>query len=244
MRYLILSDIHGNLAALEAVLEAAGNSYDKVWCLGDIVGYGPFPNESIARLRAMNPLCVAGNHDWAALGRLDLDEFSNDARYACLWTQKALTQVSQEYLEELPERIVVGEFTLVHGSPRQPIWEYILSPSIARSNFEYFETPYCLVGHTHVPVVFRQSHQNPNLIEVRLLSEENPLLLGEDRLLINPGSVGQPRDGDNRAAFAILDDEARTLEYRRVIYPIEVTQKRMQETGLPIRLIARLTYGW
>ena len=244
MRYLIISDVHSNLAAFEAVLADAG-SFDKVWCLGDMVGYGPDPNECVERLRDLPHICVVGNHDWATLGKLDTEDFNPDAKRACLWTRKQLSSSNLEYLETLPEAIVEEGFTLVHGSPRHPIWEYILYPSIARANFEYFDSRFCFVGHTHVPVIYRHHPENPSkACDTLIPSLNDPLVLGEDRLIINPGGVGQPRDGDPRASYAVLDSDEHTLEYRRTPYPIEVTQARMMEKGLPLRLIIRLGYGW
>jgi predicted phosphodiesterase len=143
MRYLVFSDIHSNLEAFEAVLDDAG-SFDQAWCLGDVVGYGPNPNECVERLRSLPHVCVAGNHDWATLGKLDLRDFNPDAREANLWNRAQLTEDSLAYLEDLPELIVEGDFTLVHGSPRHPIWEYIIYPSTAEMNFDFFETPYCV----------------------------------------------------------------------------------------------------
>jgi len=244
MRYLIISDIHSNLAAFEAVLADAG-PFDKVWCLGDMVGYGPDPNECVERLRGLPHICVVGNHDWATLGKLDTEDFNPDAQRACLWTRKQLSPSNLEYLETLPETIVEEGFTLVHGSPRHPIWEYILTPSIAKANFEYFDTRFCFVGHTHIPVIYRYHPENPGkACDTLIPSLNDPLILGEDRLIINPGGVGQPRDGDPRASYAVLDSDELTLEYRRTPYPIEVTQARMMEKGLPVRLIIRLGYGW
>ena len=241
MRYLIISDIHSNLAAFEAVLADAG-SFDKVWCLGDVVGYGPDPNECVAQLRDLPHICVVGNHDWAALGNMDTEDFNPDAKRACHWTREQLSPSNLEYLETLPKSLIKESFTLTHGSPRQPIWEYILDSSVAQANFEHFDTRFCLVGHTHVPVIYRD---NPNqACDTLTPSLDDPLVLGEDRLIINPGSVGQPRDGDPRASYAILDSDELTLEYRRISYPIEVTQARMVERGLPVRLIMRLAYGW
>ncbi len=246
MRYLIISDVHSNLAAFEAVLADAG-SFDKVWCLGDVVGYGPDPNECVEQLRDLPHVCVVGNHDWAVLGNMDTEDFNPYAKRACLWTREQLSPSNLEYLETLPRSLVEEGFTLAHGSPRQPIWEYILNSSIAQANFEHFDTRFCLVGHTHVPVIYR-SHvfgHNPNqACDTLTPSLNDPLVLGEERLIINPGSVGQPRDGDPRASYAVLDPDELTLEYRRISYPIEDTQARMMEKGLPVRLIIRLGYGW
>ncbi len=243
MRYLIISDVHGNLAALEAVLAAAG-ACDAVWCLGDVVGYGPQPNECVERVRGLPGLrCVAGNHDWGALGRLDLSEFNPEARRAAEWTGAQLTASNRAWLEGLPERIVEDGFTLVHGSPRHPIWEYVLSPYVARENLAYFDTPTCLVGHSHIPVIFRQDGP-PSSSPTTLVPEPGETFhYGEPRAIVNPGSVGQPRDGDPRACFVVLDMAAGTLEYHRVAYPIGETQERMREAHLPERLALRLAYG-
>jgi len=244
MRYLIISDIHSNLAAFEAVLADAG-SFDKVWCLGDVVGYGPDPNECVERLRDLPHVCVVGNHDWAALGNMDTEDFNPDAKRACLWTREQLSPSNLEYLKALPKSLVEGGFTLVHGSPRHSVWEYILNLSIAEANFEYFDTRFCFVGHTHVPIIYRHRPENPKqACDTLIPSLDAPLVLGQDRLIINPGSVGQPRDGDSRASYAILDSDELTLEYRRISYPIEITQARMVEKGLPVRLIIRLGFGW
>ncbi len=243
MRYLIISDVHGNLAALEAVLAAAG-ACDAVWCLGDVVGYGPQPNECVERVRDLPGLrCVAGNHDWGALGRLDLSDFNPEARRAAEWTGEQLTPSSRAWLEGLPERIVEGEFTLVHGSPRHPIWEYVLSPDVARANMAYFDTPTCLIGHSHVPVIFREDGAPSSPLTVLVPEPGEVLRYGERRAIVNPGSVGQPRDGDPRACFVLLDAATGTLEYRRVAYPIGETQERMRQAHLPERLALRLAYG-
>ena len=244
MRYLVLSDIHSNLEAFEAVLDDAG-PVDRVWCLGDVVGYGPEPNGCVELLRSRPHLCIAGNHDWATLGKLDLRDFNPDAREANLWNRKQLTPQNLAYLEALPETLVQGQFTLIHGSPRHPIWEYIIYPSTARVNFEHFETPYCLAGHTHTPVIFRlhNSKGEPGAEALPPAIQET-VKLGNERLIINPGSVGQPRDGDPRASYAIVDDEALTVEHRRVAYPVEKTQAKMMEHNLPLRLVLRLGYGW
>jgi predicted phosphodiesterase len=243
MHILIISDIHSNLAALAAVLEAADEQgYDRVWCLGDVVGYGPTPNDCVTEVRNLEALCIAGNHDWAALGRIPLEDFNRDAQKASLWTQDQLTPESISYLEGQPQMRVEGSFTLAHGSPRHPIWEYIQLPSVAAANFVHFDTPYCLVGHTHVPVVFRALDERK--AEMFFPPLDVPLALGEERLIINPGSVGQPRDGDSRASYALLDGESGTIRFHRVEYPIGHTQTQMMEAGLPPRLAARLAFGW
>ncbi len=244
MRYLIISDIHANFTAFEAVLDSAGD-FDKIWCLGDLVGYGPDPNECINQLREFDHICVAGNHDWAVLGRLDLEDFNPDAQQASRWTQSQLTPENRAYLEGLPTALIEEGFTLAHGSPRQPVWEYVLYPSVARTNFEHFGTQFCFIGHTHIPIIFQLVPQEfgkyCHMVQPPL---NGPLPLGEYRLIINSGSVGQPRDGDPRASYALLDIEHLTIEYRRVSYAIKETQQRMAEADLPARLISRLSYGW
>ncbi len=242
MRVLIVSDIHANLIALEAVLEDA-KPFDAIWCLGDIVGYGPDPNDCVTVLRQHDLDCLAGNHDWAALGKLNLATFNADARAAVTWTQEMLQPATRKYLESLPSLLEHDSFTLAHGSPRQPVWEYILDPLVATVNFLHFDNQFCLVGHTHTPTVFEQVALGSSC-RVHFPRYGEPTPLGEARLIINPGSVGQPRDSDPRAAYAILDLEARTWEHRRVEYPIEETQNRMRQQGLPHRLAARLQYGW
>ncbi|MBL7200351.1 MAG: metallophosphoesterase family protein [Anaerolineae bacterium] len=244
MRHTILSDIHGNLQALEAVLADAPPDAP-LWCLGDIVGYGPNPNECIERLRSLDVECIVGNHDWAVMNKVDVQDFNPDAQLSVRWTQDQLSPESTEYLESLPVRLENGPFTLVHGSPREPIWEYILYPPTARLNFAHFDTPYCFVGHTHVPVLFRLHHRSDKAVcEAEQLLEGDPRLLGDGRLIVNPGSVGQPRDGDARASYAILDAEEASIEYRRVAYDITQVQRLMEEADLPRRNIMRLSYGW
>ena len=244
MRRLVVSDIHSNLEAFQAVLDDAG-SVDEIWCLGDVVGYGPEPNGCVELLRSYPHLCIAGNHDWATLGKLDLRDFNPDAREANLWNRQQLTPDNLAYLDALPETLRDGQFTLVHGSPRYPIWEYIIYPSTAKVNFEHLETPFCLVGHTHTPVVFR-ARKEEGAMECDTITPVlgEPVELGPGPLLVNPGSVGQPRDGDPRASYVIFDSQALTLEYRRVTYPVESTQAKMMEHDLPLRLALRLGYGW
>jgi diadenosine tetraphosphatase ApaH/serine/threonine PP2A family protein phosphatase len=245
MRYLVMSDIHANLVALEAVLEDAEGTYDKVWCLGDIVGYGPNPNECVETIRYLDGLAIAGNHDWAVMGRLDIDHFNSDARKALLWTRSVVTEGNKRYLDQLEVSLVEEEdFTLVHGSPRYPVWEYLLYPEVAQVNFSHFATPYCLVGHTHSPVIFLETQEEPKryLLETPQFND-GPRPLPAARMILNPGSVGQPRDGDPRAAYGILDTEDGTFDFRRVMYDVEETQQRMITLGFAPRLVARLGLG-
>jgi len=243
MRCLVLSDIHANRPALEAVLNDAAGSFDAVWCLGDLVGYGPDPNECVERVQDFECVCLAGNHDWAALGRLDLSNFNLDARLANAWTQEMLTPASREYLESRSPRSEQGDFTLVHGSPREPIWEYILDTGLAAINFHHFSTLFCLVGHTHIPVIFALDEERDQCYSL-IPSYSGPISLGTShRMFLNPGSVGQPRDGDPRASYAILDTSTYTWELRRVSYPVAITQERMRARNMPRRLIERLEAG-
>jgi diadenosine tetraphosphatase ApaH/serine/threonine PP2A family protein phosphatase len=245
MRYAIISDIHGNLAAFQAVLSDINETGDieRIWCLGDIVGYGPDPKECIELLRQYDHVCVAGNHDWGALEKIDLNDFNPEAAAACRWTGQQLGPDEIDYLANLPLTLQEGDFTLAHGSPREPIWEYLLSTYSARISFDYFQTRYCLVGHSHVPAVFEQLADSKECFHTEL-SPDAPLILGENRRIINPGGVGQPRDGDPRASYAIYDSEHGVIQHHRVPYDIAATQRKMAGYGLPPRLITRLSYGW
>jgi diadenosine tetraphosphatase ApaH/serine/threonine PP2A family protein phosphatase len=242
MRVLVISDIHANLAAFETVLEDAADQWEQIWCLGDVVGYGPEPNACVTLLREHDHLSLSGNHDWAVLGKLDINAFNRDARAAIEWARTAISEETRAFLESLPTEEVHAPFTLAHGSPRQPVWEYILDEDTAAANFAHFDTPFCLVGHTHMPVVFEELEDGRARGSRPAYGEK--LSLAATRLIINPGSVGQPRDADPRAAYALLDTEAMTWEHRRVAYPVGATQERMRELGLPHRLVARLEMGW
>ena len=255
MRILVLSDIHANLTALDEVLADAQQNewlgrtgFDALWSLGDIVGYGPWPNECIERLQQFQGhVRVAGNHDWAALDRLSVDDFNREARQMVLWTRRQLTPASIDYLTQLPdEPLLHGDFTITHASPRHPVWEYVNSRDIARENRPFFATPYCLVGHTHVPRIYRLAGRNGDTTCTAYapVYEQDITLAGPHSLILNPGSVGQPRDNDPRASYALVDVEQGRWRYRRVRYDVEMTQAAMRRAGLPERLIARLAYGW
>jgi diadenosine tetraphosphatase ApaH/serine/threonine PP2A family protein phosphatase len=243
MSVLILSDVHANLQALEAVLAHAGE-FDEVWFLGDAVGYGPDPNACVERLLSLSPrYWLAGNHDWAALGKLDVADFNPDARIAAQWTGRQLTGEVRRWLDRLEPRIDLpdGSATLAHGSPRHPIWEYILDAGTALDNFGHFTAPLCLFGHTHVPVVYEEAVDGV----LRL-----PLPVGEAtraddaRRLVNPGSVGQPRDGDPRASYMRFEPATGTFTLHRVPYDIATVQDRILSARLPNRLAARIEFGW
>ena len=240
MRYGILADIHSNLPAFQAVLDdlEERGGVDEIWCLGDIVGYGPDPSECISLLRQYAHLSVAGNHDWASIGKVDVSDFNPDAAAACRWTAGQLTEEDAAYLEGLPLTVRRGEFTIVHGSPREPIWEYVVSARTALPNFDSFDTKYCLIGHSHLPLVFE--HSGGTCVLQPLPRE---LKLADNRLIINPGGVGQPRDGDPSASYAVYDENEMAVYHYRVVYDVEATQERMLRQGLPEFLVARLSYG-
>ncbi len=241
MRVLVISDIHANLAAFEAVLADAAGSWDQIWFLGDLIGYGPDPNECVALLRQHDHIGLSGNHDWAVLGKLDLHTFNYEAQKAIQWTQDAISEETREYLDSLPSKLLQESFTLAHASPRQPVWEYILDTHTATVNFDHFTTPYCLVGHTHIPSLFAAEDREVIVSYVPMYN--TPISLNGIRYIINPGSVGQPRDSDPRAAYGLLDTDSMTWQYRRVAYPVSQTQERMHKIDMPVRLIRRLEFG-
>ena len=243
MRIAIVCDIHGNLAAFQAVLRHAEGlgSVDALWCIGDTVGYGPHPNECLALLRAYQHVGVAGNHDLGACGRIDTEDFNEAAAEAIRWTSERLVGSARSYLLEQPLVANVGDFTLVHGSLRWPEWEYLLSAEQAQAHFELQRTPYSLVGHSHVPFVCQEQEGAPP--SLRPLADGERVPLGDVRLILNPGGTGQPRDGDPRAAYALYEDEAAAVTFYRVDYDIAVTQRAMEAAGLPRWLSERLAHG-
>jgi predicted phosphodiesterase len=243
MRYAIIADIHANLAALMAVLTDIYQKEEiaELWCLGDIVGYGPEPNKCIELLRRTKHICVAGNHDLAAIGEIDTSDFNPDAAAACQWTANQLAAPERAYIKNLPLVIEKDDFTLVHGSPREPVWEYVLSIGTARENFNYFKSKFCLVCHTHVPAIFKSGKDGS--CSFSQFPPKGELVLDKERLIINPGSVGQPRDGDPRASYAIYDSQSKKINLYRIPYDITTTQARMVEERLPMRLVARLSQG-
>jgi diadenosine tetraphosphatase ApaH/serine/threonine PP2A family protein phosphatase len=246
MRCLVISDIHANLAAFQAVMHDVVKRnirYDIVWCLGDVVGYGPDPNECIEMLRTLPHICLAGNHDWAVLGKLGVETFHENAAFAVNWTRERLTPGNLLYLRARPEQELQDDYLLVHASPREPIWEYILDANVAEENFGYMPSPFCLVGHTHVPIMFVKDGAT-KLVHATLPAPNSPSVFKRGlSYIVNPGSVGQPRDGDPRAAYAVLDTSAKTWTPYRVEYPIKATQDKMRAEDFPARLIERLEYG-
>ncbi len=243
MRYALLADIHANIEAFTAVLadiERRGG-VGEFWCLGDIVGYGPDPSGCIQLLRQQPHICIAGNHDLAATGRVNAVRFNPDAAFAIRWTQQQLNTEDTEYLESLTQVIHKGDFTMVHGSPRELVWEYLVSRGSAGESFSHFKARYCLVGHSHRPLMFRQEKDDG--CSFIPLSEGIGQVLKGNRTIFNPGSVGQPRDGDSRASYAIYDDESSVVRLYRVVYDISTTQKKMTQANLPVKLIVRLEQG-
>jgi diadenosine tetraphosphatase ApaH/serine/threonine PP2A family protein phosphatase len=239
VRIAVLSDIHANLVALDAVLAAIG-AVDAVWHLGDVVGYGPDPDGVVSRLVGVGAVGVRGNHDAAAVGGSEIDWFNPEARAAMEWTRDAISTETREWLAALPLRHVDAAFTLVHGSPRDPIWEYVTTPTIARAGLSAIGTAHGLHGHTHVPVVFTEVDGRMRTLAPRA---GNTVALGEGRTLLNPGSVGQPRDGDARASYLVLDTDARTATWGRVPYDIDAVGSMIRAAGLPARLADRLRVG-
>jgi diadenosine tetraphosphatase ApaH/serine/threonine PP2A family protein phosphatase len=239
MRIALLSDIHSNLIALDAVLAAAG-SVDAIWQLGDVVGYGPDPDGVVARLQEVGAVGVRGNHDAAAVGGTEIEWFNPDARRAMEWTRTAISPATVAWLAALPERLTIEGCDLVHGSPREPIWEYVTSVPVARANIALLTSPIGLNGHTHIPVAFIE---DDGRIDVVGPGHGSEIELRGRRALLNPGSVGQPRDGDPDASYAIIDPGAGRISWHRVAYDIGAVQSAMRSMGLPNGLSARLSMG-
>jgi predicted phosphodiesterase len=243
MRVLVISDIHANFTAFEAVLKDAGK-VDETWCLGDLVGYGPDPNAVVEEVRDIPHLtCILGNHDMAAIGRMPLEAFNGDARRSLIYHEKVISASNMDFMRSLSANVkVLGEATIAHGSPRDPLWEYILNALTARVNFENFDTPWCFVGHTHIQCMFALD-ENTDRITLDQTKADHAINL-RSKLILNPGSVGQPRDRDPRAAYAIYDTEARTWTPHRVTYNIPEVQERIRAAGLPEKHALRIAEGW
>jgi diadenosine tetraphosphatase ApaH/serine/threonine PP2A family protein phosphatase len=239
MRVAVLSDIHANLPALDAVL-AEVPSVDGIWQLGDVVGYGPNPDEVVARLRDVGAVGVRGNHDAAALGGREIESFNVDARRAAEWTRTAISADTRAWLSALPETLELEGFLLVHGSPRDPTWEYITSTPVARAAMTTLGTRSGLHGHTHLPVAFIEEDGR---LETMSPGAGSRLMFDGRRVLLNPGSVGQPRDGIPTAGWMLIDTDAGSATWRRTSFDIEVVQAAMVQAELPERLVARLAYG-
>jgi len=240
VRIAVLSDVHSNLHALEAVLaEIDAGGFDGIWFLGDLVGYGPKPNECAAILQERAAICLAGNHDLVVLGKIPIDAFAGEAAAAARWTQTVLDESARAFLDSLQPQAAAPGAELFHGSPRDPVWDYVLSDESAASALALTEAPLVLVGHSHVALEISNGEE--------LRGEPAPdgtrLELGLTRRLLNPGSVGQPRDGDPRAAWLEIDFETGWATFRRTNYPVERTQHELRELNLPEVLAARLAYG-
>jgi predicted phosphodiesterase len=242
MRIAVISDVHSNLLALDAVLAQAG-AVDAVWHLGDIVGYGPEPDAVVERLASVGALGVRGNHDAAACGGAEIDWFNPDARSAMEWTRAVISDQTRSWLGGLPERREEADFTLVHGSGRDPTWEYVTSAAAARESLAVTLTRHGLNGHTHIPAAFLESDERTARAGPDSGPGDPTIGLDRGRLLLNPGSVGQPRDGDPRASYLILDIGAGTASWRRVAYDVGAVGLAMRAAGLPVRLAERLHHG-
>ena len=243
MRFAFISDIHANLEALETVIEDIENqNIDEVICLGDIVGYGANPNECVDLVSKKCPVTLLGNHDAAAVDMLSTQHFNIHAKIAIEWTSQTLKKESKNFLSSLPLKTAKPSMTLVHATPYEPnMWYYITSLEEAAFNFQFFDTQLCLVGHTHIPIII-------------VLDKDKELYVHQDtfiklsdvegaRLLINVGSVGQPRDRNPRSCYGIFDSDAGEFYYRRIAYSIEKTQMKMKKIKMPEFLISRLEDG-
>ena len=241
MRVAVISDIHGNWHALEAVLaEVERERPDLVWCLGDLVGYGPQPNACCREVAARAHVCLVGNHDLAVLGALELAEFAPDAAHAAEWTRAVLSDEARRYLARLEPSAVAEGIELYHGSPRDPVWEYVLSADVALASLRRTAAPVVLVGHSHVALAIGLGEDGA---EGGLAPDGTEVKVSGGRWLLNPGSVGQPRDGDPRAAYLLLDLGGGRARFRRVAYAVERTQAEIREARLPDALADRLDYG-
>jgi predicted phosphodiesterase len=243
VRYAILSDIHGNLEAFEAVLnDLAGADVQKLIFLGDIVGYGPNPEECITLLREKFDVMIAGNHDWAVAEKTEINSFNSVARHAIEWTIAHLSPDDKKFLTELPLKKEEEGLTFVHASPMNPQdWVYVFSGNEALQNLRVVKNYLCFVGHTHIPSVF-VVNEFGELFFFKNFTEI--VLEGKIHFLINVGSVGQPRDGSSLASYGILDMKKRVFYLRRVRYSFEATQKKILSAGLPSILAERLARGW
>jgi len=241
-RVALLSDVHGNLPAFQAVLDdIQREGVDARWCLGDLVGYGAQPDECVALARETCDVCLIGNHDMVVIDKLDITEFSHNAAVAAIWTRENIAPESVEYLAALETHGQAGELGLYHASPRDPVWEYVLSTGQAGACMDVMEQRVGAVGHSHVALWFNRGPDNP------VTGEHAPggteLDLSEGDWIVNPGGVGQPRDGDPRAAWLLLDLQSWTATWHRVEYPIDEAARAIEHAGLPDALSKRLYVG-
>ncbi len=240
MRYAVISDVHANLEALEAVIkDIKRRKVKEILFLGDAVGYGPNPNECLKVLSDNCGVLLAGNHDWAAIGLTEIDYFNEYAKAAILWTRKALTEKNRKLLKTFPiiKDMKNENMLLVHSTPKEPeAWHYLFTLWDAEINFHYFDEWLCLIGHSHLPFVIERLPSGE-----MLTFNKEAALKKNDRYIINCGSTGQPRDRDPKACYALLSEDR--MEFVRVEYDREKTQKKMREAGLPLQLIERLSRG-
>ncbi|MEW6097249.1 MAG: metallophosphoesterase family protein [bacterium] len=243
MQYGIISDIHSNLEALMVVLEKL-KEVDKIICLGDIVGYGPLPNECIDEVRKLSGVTIVGNHDLASIGWKEISWFNEYAQRAIIWTMDTLTKENKQYLSSLPEIVEEKDFIMVHGSLWDYTNEYITGVKKANKSFELLKEKNLLfVGHTHSPMLFLKKEYEP-IYPIRLGDKDTIKVSTPDKLIVNVGAVGQPRDGDPRASFGIFDTDTMEIGIYRVSYDINKTQDLMRKEGLPEFLIERLAVGY
>lgn len=240
MRVLVISDIHANREALDTVLGETKDQRDAIWCLGDVVGYGAAPDYCVQRMREEGALVVAGNHDVGAAGKIGLDLFSPVAAQRLEWTRREISEETKLWLASLPERRIEMAYTLLHGSPTAPVWDYVLDGRSAAAAFAAMETPGGFNGHTHVPAIFSISWRGISVVQPapgRRLKPRGRMWLA------NPGSCGVPRDGDNRASYLLFDTERERLLYCRVEYPFQKSVDALRECEAPRTLIDLIKYG-
>ena len=240
MRVAAITDIHANLPALEAVLGAIDEAgVEEIWCLGDVIGYGAEPDACADLIRERCELCLVGNHDLAVLGTLDISSFSEAAAAAVVWTKENIAERTLDFLRDLDPAAQREGIGLFHGSPRDPVWEYVLSADQAEACMEVNEDRVGLIGHSHISLFF----SGPSDVQGAQAPDGALLDLSEGKWLVNPGSVGQPRDGDPRAAWLELDTDEETARFHRVSYPIDQAAQPIAAAGLPQRLAERLYVG-
>ena len=241
MVVLVITDIHANLEALNAVIRAAAGSYEEVWCLGDIVGYGPEPKETLAAVRRLSPIAIAGNHDRGVCGKVNLDDFSTGARDAIERHIPLLNGADKEWLDALPEVLERSSVTLCHGSLVDPVWAYILSAHDAALNLQMATTSLVFTGHTHFPAIWQQ--QDGGQIDLVEATYDREISLRGAMAVVNPGSLGQPRNGRPAAHYALFDTERRAIVFRQQPYPYRKTMKKMRSKGYPESSVTRYAQG-
>jgi len=242
LRIALISDVHANLPAFRAVLDdVADSGADETWCLGDLVGYGAHPDECVALAREKCDVCLVGNHDLVALGKLDIDAFSLNAAVAARWTQERIGAEARDFLGGLEPARADGRLGLFHASPRDPVWEYVLSTLQAEACMDAMDPRVGAIGHSHVALFF--TRPDDGMAHGEQAPAGTELDISEGRWLINPGGVGQPRDGDPRAAWLLLDLGSWTAQWRRVEYPIAEAAQAIERAGLPQPLADRLYRG-